>query len=79
MSRHHLPPVLSSRECDVALLVADGLQNREIAARLGVSERTVDTHVCRILARLGFRNRVQVAAWVGCLVTLVKVTHDAWT
>jgi len=55
---------LTPRERDVAALVAQGLSNREIAAHLGVSERTVDTHVIHILNRLGFRSRTQIAVWV---------------
>jgi DNA-binding NarL/FixJ family response regulator len=55
---------LSARELDVAALVAEGLTNRAIAERLFISERTVDGHVARILAKLGFETRAQVAAWV---------------
>lgn len=55
---------LTPREQEVAALVAQGLSNREIAAQLGISERTVDSHVIHILNRLGFRSRAQVAAWV---------------
>jgi len=54
---------LSRREQQVAQLVSQGLTNREIAARLLVSERTVDTHVVHILNKLGFRSRAQIAAW----------------
>jgi non-specific serine/threonine protein kinase len=53
---------LTARERQVAALVAQGLTNREIAARLVVSKRTVDAHVEHILAKLGFSSRVQVAA-----------------
>jgi non-specific serine/threonine protein kinase len=53
---------LTTRERQVAGLVAQGLTNREIAARLVVSKRTVDAHVEHILAKLGFSSRVQVAA-----------------
>jgi DNA-binding CsgD family transcriptional regulator len=48
----------------VAALVAAGHSTREIAGRLVITERTVENHVAHILARLGFRTRVQVAAWV---------------
>ncbi len=54
---------LTPREQEVAALVARGLSNRQIAARLGVSERTVDSHVIHILNRLGFRSRTQIAVW----------------
>ncbi|MEV6340036.1 AAA family ATPase [Nocardia vinacea] len=54
---------LTARETEVADLVADGLANREIAARLVLSERTVETHVRSILAKLGFQNRTEIAAW----------------
>ena len=54
---------LTARELAVAELVAGGLTNRAIAARLVVSPRTVDGHLERILAKLGFTSRAQVAAW----------------
>ncbi|TMB78372.1 MAG: helix-turn-helix transcriptional regulator, partial [Chloroflexi bacterium] len=47
----------------VARLVALGLTNREIADRLVISERTAEGHVQRILDKLGFRSRSQIAAW----------------
>ncbi|HEY6793434.1 MAG TPA: LuxR C-terminal-related transcriptional regulator [Kineosporiaceae bacterium] len=55
---------LTSREWQVARLVGQGLSNRAIAAQLVISQRTVDGHVERILAKLGFSARTQVAAWV---------------
>jgi DNA-binding CsgD family transcriptional regulator len=47
----------------VAALIADGLPNREIAARLGITERSAESHVERIRDRMGFRSRAQIAAW----------------
>jgi DNA-binding CsgD family transcriptional regulator len=55
---------LSPRELEVAELVADGLTNSAIAARLFVSRATVSSHVTHILTKLDFTSRVQIAAWV---------------
>ena len=55
---------LGKREADVARLVADGLSNKQIGARLLISERTVETHVRSILNKLGLNSRAQVAVWV---------------
>jgi DNA-binding CsgD family transcriptional regulator len=54
---------LSRREREIAGHVAAGLSNREIAERLVLSERTVESHVQHILTKLGFRSRTQIAAW----------------
>lgn len=54
---------LSAREREVAALVARGCANREIAARLVVSERTAEAHVSNILGKLGFSSRAQIVAW----------------
>ncbi|GAA4470872.1 hypothetical protein GCM10023094_00520 [Rhodococcus olei] len=55
---------LTKRERHVADLVAEGLTNKAIATRLVISPRTVDGHVDRILTKLGFTSRTQIAAWV---------------
>lgn len=57
-------PALTRREREIADLVAQGLRNREIAAKLVISQRTADSHVEHILTKLGFRTRAQIAAWV---------------
>lgn len=54
---------LSAREREVAMRIHRGMSNREIAEELVLSVRTVDTHVQRILGKLGFASRAQIAAW----------------
>jgi tetratricopeptide (TPR) repeat protein/DNA-binding CsgD family transcriptional regulator len=55
---------LTGREREVAVLIAQGKSNREIADSLVVSDRTVESHVGNILFKLGFTSRTQIAAWV---------------
>ena len=54
---------LSRRELEVAELVADGASNAQVAARLFISERTVESHVANIFNKLGVDTRLQVARW----------------
>jgi non-specific serine/threonine protein kinase len=54
---------LTRREQEVAHLAAEGLSNKEIAARLVISQRTAESHVEHILTKLGFTSRTQIAAW----------------
>lgn len=55
---------LSKRELEVARLVTAGLSNKDIAQRLFLSERTVESHVDHIMGKLKFHSRAQVAAWI---------------
>lgn len=63
---------LSARESEVAAGIHEGLSNREIAERLVLSVRTIDTHVQRILAKLGFTSRAQIAAWFQSTLASVR-------
>ncbi len=54
---------LSERELEVALLVTRGLSNPEIAKELVITRKTVESHVHRVLIKLGLSNRVQIATW----------------
>jgi DNA-binding CsgD family transcriptional regulator/tetratricopeptide (TPR) repeat protein len=58
---------LSAREFEVARLIAAGHTNREIAARLFVSPKTVGAHIEHILTKLGVARRAEIAAWVAFL------------
>ncbi|MBO0804912.1 MAG: AAA family ATPase [Nocardiopsaceae bacterium] len=55
--------VLTPREAEIAGLIAEGLSNKAIAARLLIVPRTVEAHVEHILDKLGFSSRAQIAAW----------------
>ena len=60
----HEPDVLTTRELDVLLLLADGLPNKVIAQRLGIAEKTVKAHVTHVFHALGVTDRTQAALWV---------------
>ena len=64
--RRRAAPVggLSVRERDVAALAAEGLSNKEIAARLHLSVRTVESHIRHVLTKVGLVNRTQLASWM---------------
>lgn len=68
------PGVLSRRELEVLRLVAEGLSNAEIAARLFISTKTAGNHVSNILTKLGLRSRTEAAAFA-----LLNVPHPPVT
>jgi DNA-binding CsgD family transcriptional regulator len=55
---------LTSREFEVAKLIADGMTNAEIAGELGIAPKTASAHVEHILAKLGVMRRAEIATWV---------------
>jgi len=55
---------LTHREHEIALLIADGLEDDIIARRLGLAPRTVSTYAERITARLGLASRGDISGWV---------------
>ena len=57
------PVSLSDRELQITDLVAAGLTNQEIAARLEISKRTVDNHISNILTKTETGNRVALVRW----------------
>jgi predicted ATPase/DNA-binding NarL/FixJ family response regulator len=68
--RHETP--LTRREQEIAELVVEGLTNKDIAARLFISQRTAEAHVEHILTKLGFTSRTQIASWL----TARQVTNE---
>jgi len=54
---------LTPTETKVIQFVAKGMSNREIADRLGVSQRTVESHVSNMLGKTGLHNRTELARW----------------
>ncbi len=63
--RSSVADVLTTRERELAELVADGLTNKEIGARAGVSERTVERVIASASGKLGASSRAQLAALIG--------------
>lgn len=63
-ARRSRPEVdLTPRETEVLVLVRQGLANKQIARRLGISERTVKAHLTSVFARIGVADRTQAALW----------------
>jgi DNA-binding SARP family transcriptional activator/DNA-binding CsgD family transcriptional regulator len=69
-------PKLSGRERDVINLVARGYTNRKIALLLGLSPRTAETHVSRILRKMGVPSREQAAAWASMRIRTLEAAAD---
>jgi DNA-binding NarL/FixJ family response regulator len=63
-ARSSEPLVLTTAERNIASLVAEGARNHDIARQLGVSHRTVESHLSNIFAKLGIGSRVQLALWI---------------
>lgn len=57
------PVDLSPREIEVLVLVRQGLANKQIARRLGISDRTVKSHLTSVFNRIGVSDRTQAAVW----------------
>ena len=64
VDNHATEEPLNARQKEVLRLVAEGLSNREIAARTHLSEYTVKTYVSAVLRKLGLTSRAQAAAWM---------------
>jgi predicted ATPase/DNA-binding CsgD family transcriptional regulator len=67
---------LTSRETQIAALVASGLSNREIAERMVISKRTVDAHVDHIFSKLGISSRVQLTVWLRDRIPQARASQE---
>ncbi len=56
------PLALTERECQIVMLIGKGLSSREIAGRLGLSVRTVESHIYRAMSKTGTTSRDELAA-----------------
>jgi non-specific serine/threonine protein kinase len=59
---------LTRRELEIARLIAQAMTTREIATKLFISERTVETHVTNMLNKLGLNSRVQLTRWFDSVI-----------
>ncbi|HEY9266500.1 MAG TPA: LuxR C-terminal-related transcriptional regulator, partial [Mycobacterium sp.] len=67
--------VLTERELEVAMLVVEGISNRDAAARLFVSVRTVEVHVGRVFSKLAVHSRVELAVLAHRMRGRMSGTH----
>jgi len=68
---------LSSREFEVARAIAEGKTNPELAEELGISPKTVSSHVEHILAKLGATRRAEIAAWAASVTSVATSSREA--
>ena len=68
---------LTKRELEIARLIAQEMTSRDIAARLFISERTVEAHVTNMLNKLGLNSRIELARWLASVGAMEPVTSAA--
>ena len=79
VAKRKLPNILSPREEQVVLHLGQGLTNREIAARMQLTENTIKSYVFRIFEKLGFSNRVEVVLYATTHMQQLSLGADQHT
>jgi ATP/maltotriose-dependent transcriptional regulator MalT len=62
---------LTWRELQLLILMTEGLRNREIAGRIGISSHTVRTHLYNSFGKIGVRNRLEASGWIEAHISFV--------